>query len=130
MTRVPSSSPRPRLSSYALQRSNRRRNLTRYGTCRLRHSLIPTLVQTEVSLVPEVPQKATLRLRGAVPMELWNSIGIKVLTKLKAGEEMNLSVNLSVQIDSDRFQSLEQEVKQALADLNLGEQVSMSRDPL
>ena len=62
-------------------------------------------------------------------MELWNSIGIKVLTKLKAGEEMNLSVNLSVQIDSDRFQSLEQEVKQALADLNLGEQVSMSKDP-
>ena len=80
--------------------------------------------------VPEVPQKATLRLRGTVPMELWNSIGIRVLTKLKAGGEMNLSVNLSVQIDSDRFQSLEQEVKQALADLNLGEQVSMSRDPL
>ena len=77
----------------------------------------------------QVPQKATLRLRGTVPMELWNSIGIRVLPKLKAGEEMNLSVNLSVQIDSDRFQGLEQEVKQALADLNLGEQVSMSRDP-
>ena len=42
---------------------------------------------------------------------------------------MNLSVNLSVQIDSDRFHNLEQEVKQALADLNLGDQVSMSRDP-
>ena len=39
-------------------------------------------------------------------------------------------MKLSVQVDSDRFQSLEQEVKQALADLNLGEQVSMSRDPL
>ena len=78
---------------------------------------------------PEVPQKATFRLMGTVPMELWNSIGIKVLTKLKAGEEMNLSVNLSVQIDSDRFHNLEQEVKQALADLNLGDQVSMSRDP-
>ena len=77
---------------------------------------------------PEVPQKATLRLRGTVPMELWNSIGIRVLPKLKAGEEMNLSVNLSVQIDSDRLQNLEQEVKQALADLNLGEQVSISRD--
>ena len=77
---------------------------------------------------PEVPQKATLRLPGIVPMELWNSIGIRVLPKLKAGEEMNLSVNLSVQIDSDRFQGLEQEVKQALSDLNLGEQVSMSRD--
>ena len=77
---------------------------------------------------PATPEKATLRLVGSVPMELWNSIGIRVLPKLKAGEEMNLSVNLSVQIDSDRFQSLEQEVKQALADLNLGEQVSMSRD--
>ena len=61
-------------------------------------------------------------------MELWNSIGIRVLPKLKAWQEMNLSVNLSVQIDSDRLQSLEKEVKQALADLNLGEQVSMSRD--
>ena len=49
-------------------------------------------------------------------------------SKLKAGEEMNLSVNLSVQIDSDRLQNLEQEVKQALADLNLGDQVSISRD--
>ena len=77
---------------------------------------------------PEIPQKATLRLRGIVPMELWNSIGIRVLPKLKAGEEINLSVNLSVQIDSDRFHNLEQEVKQALADLNLGDQVSMSRD--
>ena len=57
---------------------------------------------------PEVPQKETLRLQGTVPMELWNSIRIRVLPKLKAGEEMNLSVNLSVQIDSDRFQSLEQ----------------------
>ena len=46
--------------------------------------------------------KVTLRLRGAVPMKLWNSIGIRVLPKLKAGEEMNLSVSLSVQIDSDR----------------------------
>ena len=43
-------------------------------------------------------------MMGTVPMELWNSIGIRVLPKLKAGEEMNLSV----QIDSDRFQSLEQ----------------------
>ena len=37
-------------------------------------------------------------------------------------------MNLSVQIDSDRLQNLEQEVKQALADLNLGDQVSISRD--
>ena len=76
----------------------------------------------------EAPQKATLRLRGNVPMELWNSVGIRVLPKLKSGEEMNLSVNLSVQVDSDRLQSLEQEVKQALADLNLDKQVSISRD--
>ena len=75
-----------------------------------------------------MPQKATLRLRGIVPMELWYSTGFRVLLKLKAGEEMNLSVKLSGQIYSDGFQSLEQEVKQALADLNLGEQVSMSRD--
>ena len=76
----------------------------------------------------EAPQKATLRLRGNVPMELWNSVGIRVLPKLKSGEEMNLSVNLSVQVDSDRLQNLEQEVKQALADLNLDKQVSISRD--
>ena len=79
---------------------------------------------------PEVPQKATLRLMGTVPMELWNSIGIRVLPKLKAGEGMNLSVNLSVQVDSDRLQNLEQEVNQALSDLNLSEHVSVSRDPL
>ena len=56
---------------------------------------------------PPVPEKATLRLRGTVPLESWNMVGIKLLPKLRSGEGLNLAVDLSVQVDSSALQSLE-----------------------
>ncbi len=74
------------------------------------------------------PQKTTLRLKGTVPMESWNMVGVKLLTKLRAEEGLNIGMNLSVSVDSDRLQNVEEEIRQALADLKLSGQVSMSTD--
>ena len=70
-------------------------------------------------------QKTTLRLRGIVPYESWNMVGTRVLPKLRSGEWLNLAVDISVQVDSDTLRSLEADVRQALADLRLEEQVKI-----
>ena len=70
-----------------------------------------------------MPQKVTLSLRGTVPLESWNMVGIRILPKLRSGEELNLTVDLSVQVDSAVLQSLKADVRQALEDLKLEEKV-------
>ena len=72
-----------------------------------------------------MPQKATLRLRGTIPLESWNMVGIRILPKLRSGEGLNLAVDLSVQVDSATLQSLEADVRQALMDLKLDQQVTI-----
>ena len=62
-------------------------------------------------------------------MESWNTVGVRILTKLRGEEGLNIGVNLSVSVDSDRLKSLENEVRQALMDLKLEGQVSISKDP-
>ena len=75
------------------------------------------------------PQKTTLRLTGTVPMESWNTIGVRILTKFRGEEGLNIGVNVSVSVDSDRLKDLEDEVRQALTDLKLEGQVNMTTDP-
>ena len=70
-----------------------------------------------------MPQKATLRLRGTVPPESWNMMGIRILTKLQSGAGLNLAVDLSVEVDSETLPSLRADILQALADLKLDGQV-------
>ena len=77
---------------------------------------------------PETPEKVTLRLTGTVPRESWNVVGTRVLSRFQSTEGMQLSVDLSFQVDSDRLRNLEEEVRQALMDLKLSEQVRMSTD--
>ena len=78
--------------------------------------------------LPE-PRKVTLRLAGTVPMESWNTVVVRILTKLRDEEGLNIGVNLSVSINSDQLQSMEEEVRQVLTDLKLNEQIRMSTDP-
>ena len=47
-----------------------------------------------------MPQKVTLRIRGTVPYESWNMLGTRILPKIRSGEALNLSVDLSVQVDA------------------------------
>ena len=55
-------------------------------------------------------------------------VGVRLLTKLRAEEDLNIGVNVSISVDSDRLHNVEEEIRQALTDLKLNEQVSMSTD--
>ena len=61
-------------------------------------------------------------------MESWNTVGVRILTKLRGEEGLNIGVNLSVSVDSNRVRGLEEEVRQALTDLKLDGQVNMTTE--
>ena len=70
-------------------------------------------------------QKSTLRLRGTVPPEVWNRLGTRILPKLRSGDDLRVDVEFSVSVDSGQVQSVQMELRQALEELGLQEQVSV-----
>ena len=83
----------------------------------------PAPVAPEGQQPMPMPQKAILRLKGTVPPESWNMMGIRILTKLQSGAGLNLAVDLSVEVDSETLPSLKADILQALEDLKLDDQV-------
>ena len=67
--------------------------------------------------------RATLRLKGTVPPEVWNRLGTRILPKLRFGEDLSVGVEFSVSVDAAVAGNLELELRQALADLGLNDQV-------
>ena len=74
---------------------------------------------------PVAGQKATLRLKGTVPPEVWNRLGTRILPKLRSGDDLSVGVEFSVSIDAGLSQGFQLELEQALADLGLQQQVSV-----
>ena len=72
-----------------------------------------------------MPQKVTLRIRGTVPYESWNMLGTRILPKIRSGEALNLSIDLSVQVDAPMAPNMTADVQQALEDLKLDDQVKI-----
>ena len=72
-----------------------------------------------------MPQKVTLQIRGTVPYESWNTLGTRILPKIRSGEARNLSVDLSVQVDAPMAPNMTADVQQALEDLKLDDQVKI-----
>ena len=74
------------------------------------------------------PQKTTLRLSGTVPPEVWNSLGTKILPKLRSGDDLRLGIELSVNVNTKFARNMETELQQILDDLNLSGRVRVERD--
>ena len=70
-------------------------------------------------------QRTTLRLKGTVPPEVWNRLGTKILPKLRSGEDLSVGIEFSVSVDSALSQGFQLELRQALADLGIEEQISV-----
>jgi hypothetical protein len=65
----------------------------------------------------------TLRLVGAVPPEIWNRLGTKILPKLRSGSDLKIGLDFSVTVKADTAQSLASELRQVLEELGVGESV-------
>ena len=77
---------------------------------------------------PSAP-KTTLRLVGAVPPEIWNRLGTKVLPKLRSGQDLKVDIDLSVSVSSALVKSMEMDLQQILHDIGLGDRVRVESSP-
>ncbi len=64
-------------------------------------------------------QTKTLHLVGALPPEVWNRLGAKVLPKLRSGADLRVRVDFSVTLTAELARSMAFELHQILADLGL-----------
>jgi len=70
-------------------------------------------------------QTKTIRLVGAVPPEVWNRLGTKVLPKLRSGSDLRVGVDFSVTVNRDVAGSLTFDLRQILDDLGLADKVRL-----
>ena len=75
--------------------------------------------------LPVASQRATIRLKGTVPPEVWNRLGTRILPKLRSGDDLSVGVEFLVSVDAGLSQGFQLELEQALADLGLQHQVSV-----
>ena len=73
--------------------------------------------------VPPPAAATTLRLAGAVPPEVWNRLGTRLLPKLRSGRDLSIGLELTVTVDAQSGPELATELRQALHDLGLADVV-------
>jgi hypothetical protein len=67
-----------------------------------------------------------LTLTGAIPPELWNRVGTRLIPKLRSAQaEPRLGVNFDVEVAGNQAAQLERDLQQAIADLGLTEQIKV-----
>jgi len=82
-------------------------------------TLEPTPEPTSGSTPEPGVQRRTIHLSGNVPPEVWNRLGTKLLPKLRSGSDLEVGVAFSVSVSSNVADSVIQELRQILDDLNL-----------
>ncbi len=89
--------------------------------------MFPPETQEPVTGSAPVQQTTTLRIFGAIPPEIWNRLGTKLLPKLRSGRELKIGVEFSVTVDAGVAASSERDLRQALDDLGISGQVRIER---
>jgi len=52
---------------------------------------------------------------------VWNRFGTRIIPKLRAGSDLRLGVDLSVTVDSSAAKQLDQDLRQIVDDIGLGD---------
>ena len=71
--------------------------------------------------------KQQIRIVGAIPPEVWNRLGTKLIPKLKAGINLKLSLSLTLETEGAEAQQLISDLKQAIDDLGLSDTLKLER---
>jgi hypothetical protein len=95
--------------------------------------IFPEPPRIEPPLAPEREPESSattkiLRLIGAVPPEVWNRLGTKILPKLRAGSDLRIGLEFTVTVNADTVGSLVAELQQILQELGLGEAVRVETE--
>lgn len=85
----------------------------------------PETETPEVETPPPVPSgaKRTLHITGAIPPEVWNRLGTKLLPKLRSGSALRLGLDFMVDLEADQVATFQAELRQVLQDLNVAQVV-------
>jgi len=73
-------------------------------------------------------QTRAIRLAGAIPPEVWNRLGTKILPKLRSGSDLKLGIEFSVTVNSDVAPNLVVELRQILDELGLTDKVHVAEE--
>ena len=65
--------------------------------------------------------KQHIRIIGAIPSEVWNRLGTKLIPKLKAGNNLTLGLSFSLELSGLEAQQLISDFRQAIEDLGLSD---------
>lgn len=68
---------------------------------------------------PMPPAKTPIRVSGTLPAELWNRFGTRILPKLRAGEGLNIVIDLTATFDGSAANDTRSDLRQVLRDLGL-----------
>ncbi len=77
---------------------------------------------------PTSPSRATLRVTGTLPPTAWNRFGTKVLPRLHACDSVSVRVELQANASGDLAASIEADLRQAVGELNLDDQLQVERE--
>lgn len=67
----------------------------------------------------------TFHLVGAIPPEVWNRLGTKLLPKLRFGSNLQVGIDFSVSVKADLAGSFAAEIRQILDDLGLADKIEI-----
>jgi len=87
------------------------------------------------SSTPVEPEAAAstvrLRLEGEIPSGTWNRVGLKLLPRLRAAANRDLTVHVRLEASTDgaAADSLARDLRRALDDLNLAANVRIESEP-
>ena len=87
----------------------------------------PARPQAPVEVVPASAGRQQIRIVGAVPPEVWNRLGTKLIPKLKAGINLKLGLSFTLELEGADAQQFISDLKQALADLGLSEALKIDQ---
>ncbi len=88
----------------------------------------PHPIDQPVELGPESEpetRKATLRVMGTIPPELWNRLGTRLIPKLRSGEGLKVNVDFSVTLQESVADSLRSELNQIINEMGLEGQIRL-----
>lgn len=65
------------------------------------------------------PTTTRIRVSGSIPPEMWNRLGTQILTKLRSGRDLNISVLLEASMDAPWVEGLRDELRRIIGELGL-----------